>query len=106
MDEFNRADVDAACWLRHQQELWRQLEFATNDQLLLIAARQGERRQVRIRRAHVEIANHLFSAFLNSFAIEQDPAAGNGRLAIMNSQNRVLRETEIQQQSTSMTVLR
>src|SRR5436190_84995 len=37
MDEFNRANVDASSRLRNQQQLWRQLEFAANDQLLLVA---------------------------------------------------------------------
>ena len=62
VDELDRADIDAARRLRHEQQLRLQLELAADDQLLLIAARQRARRQLRIRRTHIEALDDLGGA--------------------------------------------
>src|SRR5262249_28992374 len=107
VDELNCADINAARRLRHQQQLRRQFKFATDDQLLLISAGKGTSRKVRICRTHVEIPNHLLRARANAGIVKHDAAtAGYGRLAIVDSQYRVLSKTGVQQKPTPMAVFR
>src|SRR6266705_6673584 len=106
MDEFDRANVHAPRGLRNQQQLRRQFKLATDDQLLLVAARKRARRQDGVRRTHIKVANYLFSAAENSFLIQQNSVSGHGGLAIVNAENRVLSQTEIQQQPAPVTILR
>ena len=40
VDKFDGTDINAAGRLRNQQQLWIQLKFAADDELLLIAARE------------------------------------------------------------------
>src|SRR5438045_4055282 len=107
MNEFDRADVNAACWLRHKQQLWIDVIFTSNDQLLLITARQRARRQCRIRRTNVKALDDLAGTPLDRIVIEKNVThVISNRRPIMHAEDRVLRETKIQQQSASMSIFR
>src|SRR4051794_3672273 len=102
MNKLDRADIDAACRLRHQQQLRRNVILTTNDQLLLIAAGKRTRRQCRVGRPNVETLNDLSRTSLHRVLVNQ--SSGNG-WTIMNAEYRVFSETEIEQKPASMTIL-
>ena len=107
MDEFDRADINAARGLRNQQQLWTQFKLATDDQLLLVAARKRSRRQLSIRRTHIKACDDFVSAPPNGRVIQENIAGiRRNRRSIVNAQNRILGQTEFQQQPAAMPVLR
>ena len=53
MDVFDRADIDAACWLRSDDELDIPVEFPGNDDLLLVATGQIRNENIDTRCADV-----------------------------------------------------
>src|SRR5207245_7264350 len=83
------------------------LKFAADDQLLLVAPGKSAGGQEWIWRPHVKVPNDLNGAPLNPFLIKENRAnSSDGRLAIVNAQNRVLSQSEIQQQPAAVTVFR
>src|SRR5215216_4966175 len=107
MNKLNRADVHAACRLRDEQELWINFIFTPDDQLLLIPARERSCRQGSIWRTNVKRLNDLGRTSLDGILVKENSAGQRGhRRTIVNAQNRVLREGEVEQQSTAMTILR
>src|ERR1051326_1257598 len=101
MNELDRADIDAARRLRYQQKLRRNVILTTDDQLLLITARKRTRRQCRVGWTNVETLNDLRGASLHRVLVNQN--TGNRR-AIMHAEDRVFSETEVEQESASMTI--
>ena len=65
VDELDGSDVHAARRLGDEQELWLQVELATDDQFLLVAAGERFCRTVDNRRTNVKIFQYLFGPFLN-----------------------------------------
>src|SRR5678816_565171 len=81
--ELNRTDVDAARRLRHEQKLRRDMILATDDQLLLVTARQRARRQCRVWWANVKALNDLGGAPLYGVLVNQNSCYGR---PIVNSE--------------------
>src|SRR5437899_2848043 len=106
MNELDCANIDSPCWLRNQQQLRRQFEFSANNQLLLVPPGQRTRGQHWIWWAHIKIANDLFGSPLNCSFIQQHSIAVYRRLAIVNTEDGVLCQTEIKQQAATMPVFR
>src|SRR5690606_2870425 len=65
VDEFDSADIDAACGLRDEQQPRLKLELASDDEFLLIAARKRAGGQFGIRRPHVKILDDISNAFFD-----------------------------------------
>ena len=59
----------------------RELELAADDQFLLIPPRQRTRRQIRVRRPHVEVLDDPFGAFANRVVVQQDAQGRDDRAA-------------------------
>src|ERR1043165_2729886 len=106
MDELDSSNVHAARRLRHKEQFRRQPEFSSDDQFLLITSRERSSRQCTIRRPDVKIANDSIGVLLNSFFVEQYAVILHGRFPTVNSKNRVLFQIEVQQQTTTVTILR
>src|SRR5436190_15370067 len=107
MDEFNRADVDAARRLRHEQKLRINFELATDNEFLLVASRKCFGRQRRVWWSNVKLLDDFVSALLNSaFVQEYSSWSSDNWFPIMDTQDRILRQTKIQQQTATMTVFR
>src|SRR6185503_13820120 len=107
MNKLNRANVDSARRLRHQQQLRIDAIFASDDQLLLIAAGECARGKHGVWRSHVERLDDLVGAALNRAVVEKDVTreCGDG-WTIMHSENRVFREREVEQQSAPVAIFR
>src|ERR1041385_536385 len=101
MNELDRADIDAARRLRHQQQLRRDVIFTTDDQLLLIAPRKRTRGQCCVWWTNVETLNDLRSTSLHRVFVDQN---SGDRRAIVHAEDRVFSETEVKQESASMTI--
>src|SRR6266550_7391225 len=97
MDKLDGPNVDSTRRLRYQQQLWFNLKLTANDQLLLIAARERPRRQIRIRRAHIKPLNDVVCPLANCHAIQQDAGVTDYWLAIVDSEDRILGEIEFEQ---------
>ena len=74
MDKFDRAYINSSRWLRNEEEGWMQVELPSNDELLLVAPRQGARLERRIRRANVEVIQYPGCLCSNRLLIEKAQA--------------------------------
>ena len=63
MDEFNRADIHAACRLGGDQNLWLPLKFARHNELLLVAAAELSGGRAERAGPHVIFLDRLRGAF-------------------------------------------
>ena len=80
------ADVDAACRVGGDQHGRLGEHLPSDDQLLLVAARQRERTHVDARRAHVEAAYDLVGALAAGVPIDQ-PVVGELATGLMAEQH-------------------
>ena len=80
MNKLNRADINAARGLRHEQEFWIDVIFAPDDQFLLVPAGERACRKRGVRWTHVKALNDLVGAALNEAAnrVAADVAAWIG----------------------------
>src|SRR5215207_9506426 len=107
MNELDRADVNAACRLRHEQQLRRNVIFTTDDQLLLVTARKRARRKCCVWWTNIETLNDLHRPSLHGVLINKNSARVScDRRAIMNPEDHVFSETEVEQQPASMAIFR
>src|SRR6185369_16651094 len=83
MYELDRPDIHATRRLRHEQQLRRDVIFTTDDQLLLVAARQRTRRQCRVWWTNVKALNDLCGASLYGVLVNQNSCYGR---PIVNSE--------------------
>src|SRR4029453_18904294 len=84
----------------------RKLELASNDQLLLVAARERSRGKRGVRWTDVEFTDDEVGATANRLVVQQNSAkAADHRRPIVHAQNCVLREGELQKQTAGMPVL-
>src|SRR5437588_2080204 len=103
--ELDGPDVNAARRLRDQKEFGAQLELATDDELLLVAARKRAGGKVRVRGAHVEVAYDFKRPVAYAREVEQR-AERNGGLAVVDAEDGVFGEVEVEQQAPSVSVFR
>ena len=107
MNEFDRADINTARRLRNEQQLRCNVIFTSDDQLLLVTAGKRTRRQCCVWWTNVKALNDLSGASLHGVLVEKNPTHVRGdRRTIMNAEDRVLSQTEIEQEPASMTILR
>src|SRR6185503_10179006 len=105
MYELDRTDVDAARRLRHEQKLRRDVILTTNDQLLLVTTGKRTRGQCCVWWTNVKALDDLHRASLHGVLVKKYSAREScNRRAIMDSEDRVLRETKVEQQPASMTI--
>src|SRR5688572_30715150 len=107
MNELDRADIDTARRLRHQQQLRLNVILASDDQLLLIATGERPRRKCRVWWSNVECLDNLVGPALDRIVVEKNVAGERGdRWPIVHAEDGILREREIEQQATPVTVFR
>ncbi len=107
VNKLDRADINAASRLRHEQQLWIDVILAPDDQLLLIATGKSARGKCGVWWTNVKLLNDLIGASLNRVVVKKNSAGeSSDRRTIMHSEDRILCETEIEQQSASMPIFR
>src|ERR1041385_4958309 len=80
------------------------IEFAPDDELLLVAARKRPGWQRRIRWAHIEIVEQPVGFLRNRLLIKQAQTRARRRWAIVRAEDCVVGEIEIEQQSAPMPI--
>src|SRR5207245_584891 len=105
MDELDSPDVDTSGGLRNQQQFRRKIELPADDEFLLISAGQRARGQIRIGRPHVEVADDRFRSAADAWKVQQNSAVmRNSRLAVMHTEDGILRKIGIQQQPATVSI--
>ena len=105
VDVLDRADVEAARRLRGEDELHRHRELARDDDLLLVAARQGAGQRVDRRRPDVEVLDALRGACSLTASRSKIPRLAV-RLAVVGVEDVVLGDGHRGDQPVPTAVLR
>src|SRR5690606_22435560 len=104
VDELDRADIQAAGRLDGKQDVWIAIQFAGDDQLLLVAAGKGPRGRFRRWRANVVALHQLASDGLRLPAVNHSGA--DERFSLGVPQQDVLPQGEVQNEAAMMPVFR
>ena len=70
MNKLDCPDVNAACRLRNEQQLWLEFVFTPDDQLLLITTRKSARRKSSVWRTNIKVLDDLCSTSLNGVLVK------------------------------------